>query len=297
MRFIKNLALDGIRIAHPLIPRCLLVAALRTGGLHSVPSTMAPREYEGGTKGALVVSLDFEYPQQDANRSGVLRETTIEILELANDYRIPMTWGICGNAGLREIDLLREIQLSSVEHDVGVHTFSHRYVGRSECPVCVIEKEVRECVEVIESTKRRRMEHPRTFIFPGNVVGNLNTIRSLGFLAYRGNTDQLGYPSRVHGLWDIAPSYFLNEKTIGELGYLRRLLDVSSVLGCVLHLWSHPWNMILKESARDYRERVLEPLFHYADCKRKQGLLWICNMREMAEYCEARHSSKALSWT
>jgi peptidoglycan/xylan/chitin deacetylase (PgdA/CDA1 family) len=287
---LKSKTLTGLAWAKPVIPKHIAAKILSIGGLRLEPLDLkgdsSIHRYKDGARCALTMSLDFEYPQHDPERAPLLREATLAILRATERFAIPMTWAICGNVALNEIPLLSRIESSRPTHELAVHTFSHRYVGSPDCPPNVLRDEVNDCVGVIRGIGHSGVM--RTFTFPGNHVGNLNTLYELGFIAYRGEETGLGYPCKTQGLWKFSPTYFLGQNATHDIDLLKGLLNLSLAYECVIHLWSHPWNMVLNGRAESYARAVLEPFFRYADSKRREGSLWICTMGEMAEYCETR---------
>ena len=286
----KGLALNGLVWARSVIPRRIVAKLLCAGGLRLEPNE-APTDIFNGARAALIISLDFEYPEQNSRMAFQLEEATSAVIRIAECFRIPITWAICGNAGLNELSLLNRIARSQTRHEIAVHTFNHTYVGASDCQPEVLRDEVTKSIDVFRRAGGLGLKYPRTFVFPGNLVGNLETVRELGFMAYRASGCELGNPKNSNGLWEFVPTYFLSERTSYRV--LKDFLDLALSYRCVLHLWSHPWNMILDGSAELFAQDVLGPFLRYADAKRRDGLLWTCTMGEMAEYCEARQMRAA----
>lgn len=244
-------------------------------------------KYKYGAKGALCVSIDFDLPVSRPLRTD-WREATTEILRLTEKYEVPISWGICGILALNESEIFKQIRSSTVLHDLGVHTFTHTDFSSSECTNNIAKDEIFKCIEVLKGKKR-----PVTFIFPWNRLGHLPLLREYGFVAYRGNkTAKLAYPYKVQQLWDVHGTYYLVERSAEEVSVLPGLLDSAISYGCVLHLWSHPWDMSIDGNVEKFMEKVLDPLLSYAAKKKNDGLLWICTMRELANYCEVRESCR-----
>jgi len=229
------------------------------------------------------MSIDFDLPVSQQLRTD-WREATTEILRLAEKYEIPMSWGMCGVLALNEPQTFNQIRNSTFPRDLGVHTFTHADFSNNLCTNGVARDEILKCMEVMKDVER-----PVTFIFPWNRMGHLPLLREYGFVTYRGNkTAKLTYPSKVQQLWDVHGTYYLVERSAKEVNAILRLLDSAISYGCVLHLWSHPWDLHIVGNVGKFVERVLDPLFSYATKKSKDGVLWICTMRELANYCEAR---------
>lgn len=253
-------------------------------------------KYKYGAKGSLCISVDFEKPPpKQINGTRISHEAVPEILRLNECYDIPMTWGVSGNIVVEDNSRWRnnfEQILSSVtQHDLGSHTFNHK-----DLSLCSLKDAKEEIVKSIRAFKEKR---PITFIFPESKVKHLALLNELGFVAYRGIEAKLGYPTKLCGLWSISQTYYLGRKSsdlaADSLALLLRLLiDLAIEYGCVLHVWSHPWHMSIRGSARRFVLKVLNPLLNYAARKREEKLLWICTMRELANYCESRKNCTIL---
>lgn len=243
--------------------------------------------YKGGAKGALCFSVDLDLPAKSSEGADVTsREAVAEILRLAENYKIPLSWGICGRFAIQEPAIFEQIIRSSVNHDLGVHTFSHMDLGSPVCSVEVAHADIMRCMEVLAKANR-----PVSFIFPWNREGHLPLLRKLGFVTYRGDGQtRITCPSQEEGLWNIRQTYFVNEKSVDGVGVILKLMDFAISYGGVLHVWSHPWNMHFDGDAGKFMERVMEPIFKHAAKRRDEGLLWVCTMRELANYSEARRN-------
>lgn len=243
--------------------------------------------YKDGAKGALCFSIDFDFPSaRFGNIDRVFREATLRILQLADHYMIPFSWGICGDTAVCEPRIFQKIVQSSIKHDLGGHTFSHKDLSNPACSYGVARLDIAEGMKVLNQAGR-----PVSFIFPWNREGHLATLQELGFIAYRGNQQaRISYPLRNKGLWDIHQTYYLSRKSPYELKVILKLLDLAISYGGVFHIWSHPWNLHLDGNVEKFTEKVLIPFFEHAATRRKEGSLWICTMRELANYSEARRN-------
>jgi len=290
----KTLGLKALLLGKPLFPRPFTSYLLSR--LTSIKLELEDEEsregvtvcrYKYGTRGALCISIDFDLPISKPLKTN-WQEATIEVLRLAEKYSTQMSWGICGILALNESGIFERIVKSSVPHDLGVHTFTHADFSSPTCTNAMARDEIQKCTEVLKDVKR-----PVTFIFPWNRQGHLPLLKEYGFVAYRGNkTAKLAYPSKVQQLWDVHGTYYLTKKSVKEVGVVLGLLDSAISYGCVLHLWSHPWDMSVDGSVEKFMEDVLEPLVSYAMEKKEEGLLWVCTMRELANYCEAKDSCR-----
>ena len=289
-KLVKTLGIRAFIFGKPLFPKSFIIKTffrltdikLEFGDEKSIGDAIICK-YKHGAKGAFCVSVDFDLPVSRPLRTD-WREATTEILRSAEEYSVPMSWGMCGVLTLKESQTLKQIRNSTIPHDLGVHTFTHADFSSPLCTDDAARDEILKCVEVLKDVKK-----PVTFIFPWNKLGHLPLLREYGFVTYRGNkTPKLAYPYKTQHLWDVHGTYYLVERSAEEISAIFGLLDSAISYGCVLHLWSHPWDMHINGNVGKFMERVLDPLFSYATKKRKDGLLWICTMRELANYCEAR---------
>jgi len=240
--------------------------------------------YKHGFPGAFCVSVDHDARRPEQRR--VCREGAFAVLESAERFKLPMSWAICGVTVQQVPEVLRRITHSSVAHDIGVHTFNHLDLTDPSVSEETVKSETQRVVDLIKSLPK-----PVTFIFPWNREAHFSALKELGFTAYRGRDRRLGYPTKMHDLWNIHPVYYLDQKSYGSTALLKKFVDFSIAYGCVLHLWSHPWSLCVDEDPRRYVRDVLDPLFEHVDAKRREGLLWVCTMRDLADYCEARQNS------
>jgi len=242
--------------------------------------------YKDGAEGALCVSIDFDLLSTRYARDRIFHEATLRILQLANHYMISFSWGICGDTTVCKPKTFQEIVHSSIKHDLGVHTFSHKDLSNPACSYDVACSDIIKCIEILNQAGR-----PVSFFFPWNREGHLAALKELGFIAYRGNQQaKIAYPLRNKGLWDIHQTHYLSKKSAYETQVILKLLDLAISSGGVFHIWSHLWNMHVNGNVEKFMEKMLIPFFEHAATRRKEGSLWICTMRELANYSEARRN-------
>jgi len=247
-------------------------------------------KYKYGAKGALCLSLDFDSPPSHKVETN-WKEATIGILRLTEKYKIPMSWGICGSLALSESNTFKQIIASAIPHDLGVHTYTHVDFSSATCTDNIARDEIVKCMEVVKKAKR-----PVTFVFPWNREGHLSLLKEYGFITYRGDkAAKLTYPSKTQQLWNIHQTYFLTEKSAREVNVILTLINSAISYGSVLHIWSHPWNMNTNQNSGRFFEKVMDPILSYVARKRIRKTLWVCTLRELANYCEARESCRVES--
>jgi hypothetical protein len=298
-----RLALRTMVLSNPLLPeffaRALLFRAsrilLEPEKQSSEAGEVSVCRYRDGADGALCVSIDYESFPEILRPVRVKRglterisEAAAEILRSSEKYNVPMTWGVLGVLALQDPLTFERMVTSKVKQDVGSHSFSHVIFNSPKCSATVARTEISKGTEALKGS-----EHVTSFIFPNNKVNYLNVLREYGFVAYRGDmVGKLTYPLKTEGMWDIHKTYYLHEQALCEAGFVLRLIDLGIAHGCVLHLFFHPWNVSLDGSPRKFAEKVLEPILDYATEKQNKKRLWICTMRELANYCEARENCR-----
>lgn len=139
-------------------------------------------------------------------------------------------------------DLIREIMQAEVQHEIACHGFSHVGFSDRVCPSGVADGELLQCRQAAE----RWGLQLKTFVFPGNMHGNLPSLKRFGFTAYRYHSHyHLGLPRRDSGgLWQI-PGGMCWEKperwpADAWIRALKRCVDRAVETRTLLHLWFHP---------------------------------------------------------
>ncbi len=238
--------------------------------------------YKYGYPSASCISIDFEHKLDYPGNDSMNSRGTKAILELAEEFEIPLTWAICGETAEKERDTYDLILKSKVNHEIGAHTYSHLDVTGTNQTEYNVRDDILKGLEVINTVER-----PMSFVFPYNREGHFGVLRRLGFIAYRSKKRVLGYPKKMHGLWCIPPLYYIDDAT-GDFDTARRFIDLAISFGCVFHMWFHPRSIAIAGDIEGYVENILKPIFQYISDKRLEGKLWNCTMGELANYCEAR---------
>ena len=318
----------------------------RTFWVGGVPITLAP--FPEGRRGAMVFSADFEMawawrysksPPAPAEEMGLKERRNVpRLLELFDQYWIPVTWATVGHLflercekkngvphpELRRIphfenrhwrfdrgdwydhdpcsdmrtapawyapDLLRMIQASSVQHEIGCHTFSHIDFSDVHCPDEVAADEIRACKTAMASLGLV----PRSMVFPAGTAGHFALLAREGFTCIRKRVRddvELSYPMRTsEGLWMLPSSAGIGDEGLGwSSAYMVRRLckyvDRAIDKGLVCHFWFHP--SLGEQSLED----VLPEVLRYAGQRRDEGALWVTTMAEMANYCECVYQAR-----
>lgn len=271
--------------------------------------------------GSVVISLDAELgwgfhdlPEPPTDRVENAREGWRTMLELCDRFEVPATWAVVGHLMLETCDgthadhpapdgwferertswrdredlrfgpdLVRAVLASSVDHELGCHSFSHVLFGRPETSAELARAELRRCQEIAAQWGLT----VDSFVYPRNDVGHRAVLAEAGFDAYRGTTptadgvrgvvgtltgQSLLVEPRIddYGLVNVPASAFLFGfegpiRTVAEavwedpmVATARRGIDQASDGDGVFHMWLHPNNLV---DDRD-RERMRAILEH-----------------------------------
>ena|SRR2546425_751669 len=183
-------------------------------------------------------------------------------------------------------DLIQNILESPVRHEIGTHSFSHIDFS----PACSDPILARRELEESAAAMQRFGLIPRSLVYPFNRMGHTELLADLSITAvrYRDRRERvrLSYPERMpSGVYKFYESMILRTST--SYAYLDKVkLFVAKAVArrAVFHLWFHPSDPL------SVAETELLPITRYIDSQRKEGLVWVATMAEIASYCEARHS-------
>lgn len=151
------------------------------------------------SKGALVISIDYEYAWgyadmrlSDADLARIRGEVAIteRLLALFDKYDIPATWAIVGKLFEEGSDpawsdthgLIKKIAGAQAGHEVASHSYAHisyRDAG---------QEQAHADAKAAAETHARAGLPATSFIFPRNLEGNHEVLRAQGFRVYRGLT-------------------------------------------------------------------------------------------------------------
>lgn len=140
------------------------------------------------------------------------------------------------------LDLIRSILSSKVKHEIACHSFSHIDCSDNYCTEELMDAELSECKRAASQVGLEL----KSFVFPGNCVGNLESLKRHGFKAYRFNKPpELDMPRKdKFGLWSI-PGGICMEKPEGWpsrswIQVLSKCITRALETRTLLHLWFHP---------------------------------------------------------
>lgn len=231
-------------------------------------------------RGAFLLSIDTELG--DARISSRSARVVTSLLELMAKYRVHATWAVLGSsldpgprdglaAAYRQV--IGEIMGRNGTQELGCHTFSHIRAGDPACSREQFEAELAAC----QAAAERLGISLRSFVFPYNSIGHLDSLEKFGLIAYRGRgpTWYEGLPawtrrvcylldhwffipppaapaSYQHGVWNLPASYFY----VGGSGWGRMIpvrlriskaregIRLAAMKKRLFHMWFHPFNLI-----------------------------------------------------
>lgn len=170
--------------------------------------------------GTIVISADAElcwgYHDVESpplERFDRMREGWRTLLELTEEYDVPLTWAVVGHLLLDDCDgehedlpapegwfdhergpdawprsirfggdLVEDVLASPVDHEVGGHTFSHVLFGADTTDEELARAELR----AFEDAADRWGLAPTSFVFPRNGIGHREVLAEFGYECYRG---------------------------------------------------------------------------------------------------------------
>lgn len=284
-------------------------------------------------------SHDFETVPTD--RVEAAREGWRTLLDRFDRYELPATWGVVGHLFLEDCDgthadhpslagwfeadpggpasasrrwfadgLVDAIAESTIEHDLGGHSFSHRQLNPD------LDREIASAeIEATVAAAADRGFDLDSFVHPGNVIGHCDLLADSGFTCYRGRRPGLPYdgtpleparkllsgavggPPRLveptvddRGLVNVPASLYLFDvdgapnRALHRVGSdpvvsrAKRGIDAAAKRDGVYHLWLHPNNLV---ATRDV-ERV-ERILAHVDAVRSRTDLTVETMATVAD--------------
>lgn len=303
---LRSYAASGLGITDRILPAPIIAWSLKKVFnlqlvCHSQRDSKAiePVRFQDNAKGALCLTIDWDLPSNVAGQRALpasatnqVSTATTTLLHLASAYHFPVTIAVCGEHAKKVPGALDQILGSKQQNEIASHTFSHMDLsGPTASREATIEDLNRNAVAL--STI------PRSFVFPWNREGQKDVLKEAGFICYRGGAhDILGYADWDEGIWNIPKTHYLKgDDAHYERSILRRLVDLAIHRECLLHIWTHPWNLQTNGESADFVHGFMDQFFRYVALKREEGLLWVGTMGQIANYCEALRNTRISATT
>lgn len=206
--------------------------------------------------------------------------------------------------------LVEKVRSCPVPQEIGCHSFSHVIFGDAGCSVETAETELAACVEAARSLGVEM----RSFAFPRNEAGHLDSLRKYNFTCYRGPERHWYEQARLpvffkrlasligvlisaeppvalpeksdEGLWNIPgsmiyfPAHGFRRHIPSSLRVKRAIkgLDAATRQKRIFHLWFHPTNLA---DRTDEMFDGLRRIFDHACSLRAREELIILPMRSV----------------
>ena len=139
-------------------------------------------------------------------------------------------------------DIIEMILDSKVKHEIACHTFSHINCDDSVCAPNIFEEEIHESQKGADSYGIKL----QSFVHPGHIIGNLSSLRALGFTSFRTDyANLLDYPQRHrNGLWEIKSTSELVFRKEWSFEYqvyrYKKIIERALKFQRVCCYWFHP---------------------------------------------------------
>ena len=199
-------------------------------------------------------------------------------------------------------DIVEKILASPVKHEIGLHGFFHISFARCSREVARAE------VELGVKAANRFGISPKSFVFPRDEVGHVDTLIEREFKIYRTeqslrwkegqnlfvrrfnqaivdriNTQPV-LPSDIDGILQFPSSMFYCNPRFPFTLPLQARLGLSRAMRTnkVFHIWLHPHNLLLYKQP----EKSLETFLKLVAQKRDAGKLTVMTMGELVDYLE-----------
>ena len=119
----------------------------------------------------------------------------------------------------------------------------------------------------------------------GHAYHDLLSELSITAVRHRDRRIRLSYPERMpSGVYKFYESMNLRRaKHYDYLDKVKIFMAKAMARSAAFHLWFHPSDPL------SLAETELLQIIRYIDSQRKEGLVWVAPMADIASYCEARH--------
>jgi len=183
-------------------------------------------------------------------------------------------------------DLIEKIKASRTNHEIACHSFSHIDCREEFCADRILRQEVKKC----KSAASLYGIELKSFVFPGNFIGNLAVLKDEGFNSYRSEKDILGFPEKdEYGLWRVptTDSIELSPYNWSFDYYVKRykiIIERAIKYQRLCHFWFHP------SLPRDFLEPFFISLFELINNSRKE--LYVTTMRDYCMFLESNATER-----
>lgn len=276
-----------------------------------------------------------EYRNLLRKNKEAVRESIDVLINILERYQIPATWAVVGHLfldscekesclthknmvefGYRKdwyedpytdidrdplfygTDIIKKILSSSIDHEIGYHSFSH-----------VVFTEITKEVAEGELSEAKKIEKEwgikfKSFVFPRNEIAHLDVLKEHGFTIYREKNAGRYNPMRsvfIHkfqgavdkviappvepewrdGIWGIQSSMCFYDPQIKSSVLLRAKIGLYRAIRSkkVFHIFLHPHNLLMYPSLKDDLDKFLALVAK----KRDEGKIEVMTMSEFGK--------------
>jgi colanic acid/amylovoran biosynthesis glycosyltransferase len=176
-------------------------------------------------------------------------------------------------------DLIEMILHAKAKHEIGCHSFSHGGFGEY-CPNDAAESKIDACLEAMKSFGVT----PKTWVFPGNDMGNFEALAKKGFRNVRAfpvSPVEISLPIlRNDGMWGIHDSTCIDLEGEGwnfdeRLTRLKKFVDKAAETHLAAHFWFHP------SLPAPQMRSLLFPLLMYCAEQREKGMIDVLTVDDL----------------
>jgi len=251
-------------------------------------------------KGMLIISTDIDVGspelgiinkgKNDANvnnryseyQIGAIEEIAVPLFVKTFDtFNIPITFAVRGQLADVNSIVLNTLLNSRIKHDIAAHGYSHKRFTH------LTRKEADDELQKISVKMNKVGINPTSFIFPRNCVAHLDLLEKYHYKCFRGDGNFLRDSMSIEkegSLYNVHPSIYVDSYT--NFTVLTKILDISIDRKVPFHIWFHFWNFGKdKDSISRKIKNSFSPFLHYANKKKKNGLLTIETMNSAIELC------------
>ena len=212
--------------------------------------------------------------KKSLERSRRSKITLPVLLELSDQYKIPVTFAIVGHIAVNDYygrDLVESIKNTTTRHEIASHSFSHIDFSDYEATKEIVES------EIVESDKILRKYDPAlsTFIFPNNHPAYLDLIKNAGFNTYRIRTNQK-IKKDNYGLYQFPLGLWLSPQAVVSKDLIN-LISIAVSRRQLINFWCHLFEFDSPEECRSF----FKPLFAYIESCQKIGEIKALTMRDI----------------
>lgn len=178
-------------------------------------------------------------------------------------------------------DIIKDILNRKIHHEIACHTFSHIDCRDEVCSPEVFASEIEAC----QIAARTLGVELKSFIHPGHTIGNLDTLKKMGFNSFKTDyQNTLGYPVRhKNSLWEFKSTMELGLRKGWTLDYhiyrFNKIIERAIKHKKVCYAWFHPsmdWIFV---------EKVLPELFSFISLRREE--LWVTTTTNYVKWLES----------